>query len=159
MHWLRGEEAPRGGLDCGEFGFDLEGNLVNPMGYFVQGWELSAEGDRTGTIGDLNIGKSTPPVTTQTVELIANLDSRIAEETNEERLFESWNATNVANTPPSAAIDSTLSPKLTASSSSSCSESLTTSWRSPNRRFSQTSVKYVNFLDTSYTSPSLDSNS
>ena len=91
----------------GEFGFDLEGNLVNPMGYFVQGWELSSDGDRQGTIGDLNIGKSTPPVTTQTVELIANLDSRIAEETNEERLFESWNATNVASTPPSAPIDST----------------------------------------------------
>ncbi len=92
---------------AGEFGFDLEGNLVNPMGYFVQGWTLSSDGDRAGTIGDLNIGKSTPPVTTQTVELITNLDSRIAEETNEERLFESWNATNVASTPPSAAIDST----------------------------------------------------
>ncbi len=91
----------------GEFGFDLEGNLVNPMGYFVQGWDLSGEGDRMGTIGDLNIGKSTPPVTTQTVELIANLDSRADEENNEERLFESWNALNVAATPPSAPIDST----------------------------------------------------
>ncbi len=92
---------------AGEFGFDLEGHLINPMGYFVQGWELSSDGDRTGTIGDLNIGKSTPPVTTQTVELIANLDSRVAEEDNEERLFESWNATNVADTPPSPAIDAT----------------------------------------------------
>ena len=92
---------------AGEFGFDLEGNLVNPMGYFVQGWNLSADGDRTGTIGDLKIGKSTPPVTTQTVELITNLDSRVAEEDNEERLFESWNATNLASTPPAAAIDST----------------------------------------------------
>lgn len=91
---------------AGEFGFDLQGNLVNPMGYFVQGWDLSADGDRTGTIGDLNIGKSTPPVTTQNVELIANLDSRLVEENNEERLFESWNATNMASTPPSAAISS-----------------------------------------------------
>ena len=90
---------------AGEFGFDLEGNLVNPMGYFVQGWELSDGGDREGTIGDLNIGKSTPPVTTQTVELIANLDSRVMEEDNEERLFESWNATNLATTPPSAPIE------------------------------------------------------
>ncbi|PLX49646.1 MAG: hypothetical protein C0613_07110 [Desulfobulbaceae bacterium] len=92
---------------AGEFRFDLEGNLINPMGYFVQGWTLDGDGDRSGTIGDLNIGKSTPPVTTGNVEVIANLDSRLAEETNEERLFESWNGTNAALATPTPPIDST----------------------------------------------------
>jgi flagellar hook protein FlgE len=92
---------------AGEFRFDLEGNLVNPVGYFVQGWTLDSDGDRSGTIGDLNIGKSTPPVTTTNVEVIANLDSRIADETNEERLFESWNGTNAALATPTPPIDST----------------------------------------------------
>ncbi|MEN8257065.1 MAG: flagellar hook-basal body complex protein [Thermodesulfobacteriota bacterium] len=91
---------------AGEFRFDLEGNLINPVGYFVQGWELDAGGDRSGTIGDLNLGKSTPPVTTTNIELIANLDSRIADESNEERLFESWNGTNAALATPTPPIDS-----------------------------------------------------
>ncbi len=91
---------------AGEFRFDLEGNLINPVGYFVQGWELDTGGDRAGTIGDINIGKSTPPVTTSNVELIANLDSRINDETNEERLFESWNGTNAALATPTPPIDS-----------------------------------------------------
>lgn len=91
---------------AGEFGFDLEGNLINPVGYFVQGWELDGSGDRAGTIGDINIGKSTPPVTTSNVELIANLDSRIVDEVNEERLFESWNGTNAALSTPTPPIDS-----------------------------------------------------
>ncbi len=90
---------------AGEFRFDLEGNLINPVGYFVQGWELDAGGDRSGTIGDLNLGKSTPPVTTSNIELIANLDSRIPDEANEERLFESWNGTNAALATPTPPID------------------------------------------------------
>ncbi len=91
---------------AGEFRFDLEGNLINPVGYFVQGWELDTGGDRAGTIGDINLGKSTPPVTTTNVELIANLDSRIDDESNEERLFESWNGTNAALATPTPPIDS-----------------------------------------------------
>jgi flagellar hook-basal body protein len=91
---------------AGEFRFDQEGNLINPVGYFVQGWELDNGGDRAGTIGDINIGKSTPPVTTTNVELIANLDSRVVDETNEERLFESWNGTNAALATPTPPIDS-----------------------------------------------------
>ncbi|MDR9500426.1 MAG: flagellar hook-basal body complex protein [Desulfurivibrionaceae bacterium] len=105
---LRGADSTEGDMytRAGEFRFDLEGNLVNPMGYFAQGWTLDSGGDRSGTIGDLNIGKSTPPITTTNVEVIANLDSRITEETSEERLFESWNGTNAALATPTPPIDS-----------------------------------------------------
>ncbi|MBU0681564.1 MAG: flagellar hook-basal body complex protein [Proteobacteria bacterium] len=105
---LRGPDSAEADMysRAGEFRFDQEGNLINPVGYFVQGWELDGEGDRAGTIGDINIGKSTPPVTTTNVELIANLDSRIVDETNEERLFESWNGTNAALATPTPPIDS-----------------------------------------------------
>ena len=45
---------------AGEFRFDQEGNLVNPAAYFVQGWSIDEDtGDREGTIGDINIGKTT----------------------------------------------------------------------------------------------------
>ncbi len=105
---LRGPDSSEADMytRAGEFRFDLEGNLVNPMGYFAQGWTLE-DGDRSGTIGDLNIGKSTPPITTSNVEVIANLDSRIGDETSEERLFESWNGTNAALVTPTPPIDST----------------------------------------------------
>ncbi|MDA3786125.1 MAG: flagellar hook-basal body complex protein [Deltaproteobacteria bacterium] len=106
---LRGPDSSEADMytRAGEFRFDLEGNLVNPMGYFAQGWTLDTNGDRSGTIGDLNIGKSTPPITTTNVEVIANLDSRITEETSEERLFESWNGTNAALATATPPIDST----------------------------------------------------
>lgn len=106
---LRGQDSSEADMytRAGEFRFDLEGNLVNPMGYFVQGWTLDGNGDRSGTIGDLTIGKSTPPVTTTNVEIIANLDSRIEDELSEERLFESWNGTNAALSTPTPPIDST----------------------------------------------------
>ncbi|MDD5758081.1 MAG: flagellar hook-basal body complex protein [Desulfobulbaceae bacterium] len=92
---------------AGEFGFDQNGNLINPAGYYTQGWTIdSATGERQGTIGDINIGKNTPPVTTTKVDVIVNLDSRKLNEVNEDRLFNSWNATNLAAANPTDPIDS-----------------------------------------------------
>lgn len=92
---------------AGEFGFDQNGNLINPAGYYTQGWTIdSTSGERQGTIGDINIGKNTPPVTTTQVDVIANLDSRKPNEVTEDRLFNSWNATNLAAANPTDPIDS-----------------------------------------------------
>ena len=91
---------------AGEFRFDQEGYLVTPMGFFVQGWTIDATtGERAGTIGDMRIDKTTPPVETLQVEIIANLDSREDNEVNEVRLFDSWNGTNAAAVKPTAPID------------------------------------------------------
>jgi flagellar hook-basal body protein len=91
---------------AGEFRFDQEGLLVNPMGHFVQGWGIDVETqERAGSIGDIRIDKTTPPVETLTIEMIANLDSREANEVNDRNLFDSWNGTNAAAVNPTAPID------------------------------------------------------
>lgn len=80
---------------AGEFRFDKEGFLVNPTGNFVQGWTLdTTSGERQGTIGDINLGKTTPPVATTSIQVIANVDSRKNNEATEQRLFDAWNGTN-----------------------------------------------------------------
>ena len=92
---------------AGEFRFDKEGYLVNPTGNFVQGWTLdSASGERQGTIGDINLGKTTPPVQTASAQVIANLDSRKANETSELNLYDAWDGTNAALTVATAPISS-----------------------------------------------------
>ncbi len=93
---------------AGEFRFDKDGALVDPVGHFAQGWTIdSATGERAGTIGDISIGKNTPPVATKSMEVIANVDSRKSNEVNEDRLFNNWNGTNAAAINPSDPIDST----------------------------------------------------
>ncbi|HIJ78247.1 MAG: flagellar hook-basal body complex protein [Desulfobulbaceae bacterium] len=93
---------------AGEFRFDKEGFLINPVGHFVQGWTIdSASEEVTGTIGDINIGKSTPPVQTEQIDVIVNVDSREDVETSEVRLFDAWNGTNAAAVNPTDPIDST----------------------------------------------------
>jgi flagellar hook-basal body protein len=91
---------------AGEFRFDKEGYLVNPTGNFVQGWTLdTTSGERQGTIGDINLGKTTPPVATTGIQVIANVDSRKNNETTEQRLFDAWNGTNPALPVPTSPID------------------------------------------------------
>ncbi|MEA2084812.1 MAG: flagellar hook-basal body complex protein, partial [Thermodesulfobacteriota bacterium] len=93
---------------AGEFRFDQEGNLVNPSGYFVQGWSIDGDtGDRQGTISDINIGKTTPPVESNDIQIIFNLDSREQNETTETRLFDSWNGMNAASVSPTDPIAAT----------------------------------------------------
>ena len=91
---------------AGEFRFDKEGYLVNPTGNFVQGWTLdTTSGERQGTIGDINIGKTTPPVATTSIQVIANVDSRKNNETTELRLYDAWNGTNQSLPVPTSPID------------------------------------------------------
>mgnify|MGYP001495080556 CR=1 FL=1 len=91
---------------AGEFRFDNAGNLVNPTGNFVQGWTIDPNsGEVQGTIGDINLGKSTPPVPTTNVQVIANVDSRKNNETTELNLFDAWNGTNPALSVPTPPID------------------------------------------------------
>ncbi|MCK5196597.1 MAG: flagellar hook-basal body complex protein, partial [Desulfobulbaceae bacterium] len=94
---------------AGEFRFDQEGFLVNPTGNFVQGWLIDQETqERAGSIGDMRIDKTTPPVETLDIEVITNVDSREENEIVEVRLFESWNGTNAAAVNPTAPIDPQL---------------------------------------------------
>lgn len=91
---------------AGEFRFDKEGFLVNPTGNFVQGWTLdTTSGERQGTIGDINLGKTTPPVATTGIQVIANVDSRKNNEATEQRLFDAWNGTNPSLPVPTSPID------------------------------------------------------
>ncbi|MHB1379631.1 MAG: flagellar hook-basal body complex protein, partial [Desulfurivibrionaceae bacterium] len=91
---------------AGEFRFDKEGYLVNPTGNFVQGWTLdTTSGERQGTIGDINLGKTTPPVATTGIQVIANVDSRKNNETTEQRLFDAWNGTNPSLPVPTSPIN------------------------------------------------------
>ena len=93
---------------AGEFRFDQNGALVDPVGHFAQGWTIdSTTGERAGTIGDITIGKNTPPVATTSLEVIANVDSRKTNESNEDRLYANWNGTNAAAVNPTDPIDST----------------------------------------------------
>jgi len=92
---------------AGEFRFDTEGYLISPVGHYVQGWTInSTSGEIEGTIGDIQIGKSTPPVATTQVDVIVNVDSRKDNEINEVRLYESWDGTNAADPVPSDPIAS-----------------------------------------------------
>ncbi|MEW6594825.1 MAG: flagellar hook-basal body complex protein [Thermodesulfobacteriota bacterium] len=86
---------------AGEFRFNTEGNLISPAGAFVQGWTInSTSGEIEGTIGDILLGKSTPPVATTQIDIIVNVDSRKNNETNESRLYEAWDGRNTAAAVP-----------------------------------------------------------
>ena len=93
---------------AGEFRFDQEGFLVNPVGAFVQGWSIDdVTGEAEGTIGDINLGKSTPPVSSEAVEVIVNVDSREPNETNELRLYDAWDGSKSFGQNPEEPIEST----------------------------------------------------
>ena len=61
----------------GQFMVDKEGFLVNPAGLRVQGWKIDeTTGDIVGSIRDIQIERSSPPVKTSLVTVITNLDSK-----------------------------------------------------------------------------------
>ncbi len=62
---------------AGNFFFDKEGQLVNPEGYIVQGWDLDEEtGDDVGAIKDLVLKAFTsPPKESSRLTAITNLDA------------------------------------------------------------------------------------
>ncbi len=62
---------------AGNFFFDKDGQLVNPEGYIVQGWELDEEtGDDLGSIQDIVLEAFTsPPKKSSRITAVTNLDS------------------------------------------------------------------------------------
>jgi len=62
---------------AGNFVFDKDGQLVNPEGYIVQGWELDEEtGDDLGAIQDIVLDAFTsPPQKSSKITAITNLDA------------------------------------------------------------------------------------
>lgn len=92
----------------GGFRFDCEGYLVNPSGYYVQGWATDqTTGEKQGAVGDIRIDKSTTPDATQRIDLIMNLDSRQPNEDTGIQLFDAWDGRNAAAAKPTNSIDST----------------------------------------------------
>jgi len=64
---------------AGQFSLDQNGNIVNPDGLVLQGYQADAAGNITGTIGDLQIASSQSPANQSTVATISmNLDSTAA---------------------------------------------------------------------------------
>ncbi|MFA5902518.1 MAG: flagellar hook-basal body complex protein [Desulfobacula sp.] len=65
---------------AGNFHFDKSGQLVNPEGYIVQGWNLDDEtGEDIGSITDLLLAEFTsPPKKSETITAITNLDADAA---------------------------------------------------------------------------------
>lgn len=62
---------------AGNFHFDKTGQLVNPEGYVVQGWNLDDEtGEDVGSITDLMLAEFTsPPKKSESITAITNLDA------------------------------------------------------------------------------------
>ncbi len=62
---------------AGNFVFDKDGQLINPEGYIVQGWNLDEEtGDDVGSITDLVLAEFTsPPKKSEEITAITNLDA------------------------------------------------------------------------------------
>ncbi|MDM8537942.1 flagellar hook-basal body complex protein [Desulfobacterales bacterium HSG17] len=62
---------------AGNFFFDKAGQLVNPEGYIVQGWNLDEEtGDDIGSVTDLVLAEfTTPPKKSEEITAVTNLDA------------------------------------------------------------------------------------
>lgn len=62
---------------AGNFNLDKDGQLVNDIGYVVQGWQLDADtSDDIGAVGDIVLqGFTSPPKASTQTTVITNLDS------------------------------------------------------------------------------------
>ncbi|ADH85878.1 flagellar hook-basal body complex protein [Desulfurivibrio alkaliphilus] len=92
---LRGGDSAEADMftRAGEFRFDQHGFLTSPGGHFVQGWSVDKNtGQIEGTIGDIRMDRSTPPVQTEQIDLIVNLDARV-DQASASTLYDSWNGT------------------------------------------------------------------
>ncbi|MEJ2031755.1 MAG: flagellar hook-basal body complex protein [Deltaproteobacteria bacterium] len=112
---LRAADSPEADMysRAGEFRFDQDGYLINPSGYYVQGWSIDSDtGETQGTIGDIYLGKSTPPVPTDRIQAIVNLDSRVPNEVNPTTLYDAWSGTNAADPIDSSNYEYTSATKI-----------------------------------------------
>lgn len=62
----------------GRFSLNNEGMMVNQDGLRVQGYQVDANGDPTGGVGDIEISGQSPPVATTTADMELNLDPNAA---------------------------------------------------------------------------------
>jgi flagellar hook protein FlgE len=61
---------------AGNFKFDKDGNLVNPEGYILQGWQLDENGEDMGSVTHIRLNSFTsPPEETDLIQTIINLDA------------------------------------------------------------------------------------
>ena len=66
----------------GQFTTDKDGNIVSQKGYYLQGYQVDANGNLTDTVGDLNLTTSQVPAKeTSTVGMDVNLNAGAAIET------------------------------------------------------------------------------
>jgi flagellar hook protein FlgE len=62
---------------AGQFNINKDGDVVNPDGFLLQGYQADAAGAITGNIADINLTTTTsPPKSTTTLDLSANLASQ-----------------------------------------------------------------------------------
>jgi len=83
---------------AGQFNFDQYGYLVDPAGLTVQGWEMEVQPDGTaeviGSIGDIQVSNTSPPVATSQATIAVNLDSRITGPVSAGSLWDDWVSTD-----------------------------------------------------------------
>lgn len=64
---------------AGQFNIDKSGNVVNPDGMLLQGFQAASTGVITGTVGNINLTTTTsPPQATAKLTIAANLNSQDA---------------------------------------------------------------------------------
>ncbi len=80
---------------AGNFGFDKDGNMINPNGYIVQGWKLDSDsGNDIGSITDIHLDSFTSkPSATSQIQVIANLDSTAENNSGTDALADIWDGT------------------------------------------------------------------
>ena len=96
---------------AGEFSFNSEGDLVNPRGYIVQGYQFDAQGTEGTVLGDIQLNLTTPaatlwspdpvprlvssPSASTRLTLNTNVDAGSTEHSSAPNgLFGQWDATN-----------------------------------------------------------------
>ena len=78
---------------AGNFRYNKEGYLVNPEGYVVQGWELDANGEDSGSVTDIQLASFTSaPESSTKISIITNLDA--SQTSNTADLWTAWDGTS-----------------------------------------------------------------
>ncbi len=79
---------------AGQFHVDKNGYLVNPAGLRVQGWDMEEQPDGTfeivGSIKDIEIQNTSPPVATSLATIAVNLDDGAKPVDSNNTLADSW---------------------------------------------------------------------
>ncbi len=83
---------------AGQFHVDKNGYLVNPAGLRVQGWDMEEQPDGTfeiiGSIKDIEIQNTSPPVATSLSTVAVNLDDRAKPVDSSNLLIDKWDGSS-----------------------------------------------------------------